>query len=613
MTASSHHRPDLDGLRGLAVVLVLVFHAWPSVLPGGFVGVDVFFVISGFVVTQLLQRELAANQFTVRRFFTRRVNRLAPALLLVTACTIFAAMRWLSPTLLTMTAGHALTGLTSTANLLHAVQAGYFDAVSGVKPLLHLWSLSVEEQFYVAVALAVAVGVSRRWKALPWVWGLLVLSFIGCVALTFSSAKVAFFLPFTRAWELLAGVLVALRGERLGRTAHAAAGLVLVLGTAVLLDGAQPGWLVVLPVVGTSMLLATRDTWVGRALSRPALVWLGGISYPLYLWHWPLLTFGRLSTPVVQHHVVGLVAVLASVVLAAATSRWLERPIRVAQRVSTAVAALAVSLGLVALSADAMLHADRYSSRGPLVAEISRFEREYDFATDARLKQCWLVDDAVGGFEADCIDTAPAAGRLVYVWGDSHAARLTAGLRALQAERPTFRLAQRTRSSCPPVAGVGVRACRESFSAHLEELERLAPQVVVLGARWRGLPSLEPLKRTLAEVKRRVPGARIQVVGPMPEWQVGLPWVLTLQVGETLPERLVPETFAAQQAFDEDVRSVVSAAGVEYHSSMQSLCTPIEGCLVTLSRQPLMLTSWDYGHLTTPAAKVIARRVASSW
>lgn len=607
------------------MTLVVLFHAWPSLLGGGFVGVDVFFVISGFVVGRMIQRQLDAGTFRVMTFFVRRVNRLAPALLLVLLTTLAFAVAMLSPTLLALLVAHAAAALALVANLLLALQSGYFDQLAEVKPLLHLWSLAVEEQFYLLVPFAALLArrlprITRSLTALT-----ALASLAASVWLTKEAPQWAYYLPVTRAWELLAGVLVAQRTEPLAagtrwlREGLSLIGLAGVLGAAVFFDKTTPfpgAWALV-PVVGSALLLWTGpETLVGRVASARLLVGLGLVSYPLYLWHWPVLTLGRLALEP-EHHAIATPLFLAgSLALAWATFRFVERPVRERQSrlIAFGLVATAAGLALAFTTLQLRLTPEDWAFRNPAAAKVARFERDYDHATDARFGTCWLIDER-GPDDESCIE-APGGDALplVVVWGDSHAARFSAGLRALRADRPTFRVGQRTRSSCPPLFGVGTTVCREGNRLVVEELQRVQADVVVLNARWSGYSKPLLLRETLLRLHEVLPKARLIVVGPAPEWRVSLPWSISMHVGvEAVPERLRPRDIAKQQAFDRLVGETARAAGATYVSALEGLCTAEGDCLVRLSDEPFMLTTWDYGHLTTPAAKTLARRVAMSW
>jgi peptidoglycan/LPS O-acetylase OafA/YrhL len=347
------YRPDIDGLRALAVVLVVLFHAFPTVVKGGFIGVDVFFVISGFLISGIIYDNLDSGTFRFTDFYGRRIRRIFPALLLVmAACLAFGWFAMLADEY-KLLGKHTASGAGFIANLTLWGESGYFDGAADSKPLLHLWSLGIEEQFYVLWPLALWAAHRARAPRLALCLVLAAASFALNTALVHGNPVAAFYSPLTRFWELLAGSVLAYFATPAGQAAlagkallrrllapapgaadvYAASGLVL-LGLAVALitpARAVPGWWALLPVLGTCcLLIAGSGAWFNRViLSAPTLVWVGLISYPLYLWHWPLLVFARLaeynSTPPWP---IRLAAVALSVVLAWLTYILLEKRLR---------------------------------------------------------------------------------------------------------------------------------------------------------------------------------------------------------------------------------------------------------------------------------------------
>lgn len=351
--AHPKYRPDIDGLRTIAVLSVVVFHAFPSALPGGFIGVDIFFVISGYLISTILFNSLQDGRFQFRDFYARRVRRIFPALLLVLVATY--ALGWSS--LLTAEFGqlgkHIAGGAGFVANLVFWSEAGYFDTAGETKPLLHLWSLGIEEQFYIVWPLLLwACWRARSSPRLLFglTLALLAASFALCVWLTPSDPTAAFYAPYTRFWELLAGSALAWVAGRRRRDAPGApqaptwvsqprgAGMMSWSGCALLLAGlvvispatAFPGVWALLPVLGAVLvILAGPRAWLNRVvLSHPWMVAIGLISYPLYLWHWPLLSFARILNGGTPDAVIRLLAVVLAIALAALTYLWVERPIR---------------------------------------------------------------------------------------------------------------------------------------------------------------------------------------------------------------------------------------------------------------------------------------------
>ena len=341
--AASAYRPDIDGLRAVAVGAVIVFHAFLRQHFGGFVGVDIFFVISGYLITGILLREMDEGAFTFARFYARRVRRIYPALVIVLAATLLFGWVNLFNEDFRKLALHAASAAGFLINLVLYREAGYFDTASDAKPLLHLWSLGVEEQFYILwpVILLIAHKAARRWgrPVVAVVLGVLMLaSFAQAALLMRHDISAAFFLPLPRGWELLAGAALALahaRGHVLqpGPRLAAALGLTgaaLIAATLVFItpDRPFPGWSAIPPVLGAVLLIAAGPTgWFNRVVMGQApLRWLGQLSYPLYLWHWPLLAYAAIAG--FDSLTARAICMVAALALAWATVRLVERPLR---------------------------------------------------------------------------------------------------------------------------------------------------------------------------------------------------------------------------------------------------------------------------------------------
>ncbi|HEY5757135.1 MAG TPA: acyltransferase family protein, partial [Steroidobacter sp.] len=339
-----HYRPAVDGLRGVAVLAVLGFHAFPENVPGGYVGVDVFFVISGFLITSIIARQLTHADFSFSDFYWRRVRRLFPALILVLAATLALGWLLLLPNEFKQLGKHATAAAAFVANFALWRESGYFDTAAEFKPLLHLWSLGIEEQFYL-VWPAVLVTLWKRRTALLVVLSTLVLaSFVLSVSLAQSAPIANFYWPVSRFWELGAGCLLALSMEQRAATGLERgystavsnilpiAGLALILASIAAFDTSTPfpGWPALLPVTGSLLILATPgDGWFQRhVMGSRYLVWAGLISYALYLWHWPLLSFLNILEAGLPPLALRWLALVSSFLLAWLTYRYVELPIR---------------------------------------------------------------------------------------------------------------------------------------------------------------------------------------------------------------------------------------------------------------------------------------------
>lgn len=338
-TTLPHYRPDIDGLRAVAVLSVVIFHALPDEawLPGGFVGVDVFFVISGYLISKILFNEIELHRFSLASFYGRRIRRIFPALAVCLAAVMAYGFVVLMPSELAQLGKQVFFGASFVSNFALWGESGYFDRAATSKPLLHLWSLGIEEQFYILwppllwIAFKLKVAIGRL------IVGLLVASFAVNVALSLTDTSSDFYLPFSRFWELLAGAALAWRRDiplNAGlKHVISLAGIVAILVSARFFtsDMRFPGWLALLPVAGSvAIVLAGPNAFVNRTiLSNRVAVSVGLISYPLYLWHWPLIAFAYVIRGKPPTILMAFGIVIASLLLAWATYRFIERPVRV--------------------------------------------------------------------------------------------------------------------------------------------------------------------------------------------------------------------------------------------------------------------------------------------
>ncbi|MBU3665929.1 MAG: acyltransferase [Chthoniobacterales bacterium] len=335
------YRPDIDGLRAVAVIAVMLYHAFPGIFRGGFCGVDVFFVISGFLITGLILADIDVGQFSLGNFYARRIRRIFPALAVVLILCLLGGHRMLLPEEFHLLGQHVVASVGFFENVLLERTVGYFATAAEKLPLLHLWSLAVEEQFYLVFPLVVLTAVRLRWR-LSWFLGaVLLLSFAANVWISHRNPNAVFYLAWYRVWELLAGSLLALlwRGGKLPANKPTANVLSVcgAIGLAVSLawlnpSMVYPSWRAAVPVASTVLLIAAGpDTWFNRRLlSIKVLVGIGLVSYPLYLFHWPLLSFLHIRDGDVFYHSSGgrIAALMTATVLAVLTYAFIERPIR---------------------------------------------------------------------------------------------------------------------------------------------------------------------------------------------------------------------------------------------------------------------------------------------
>lgn len=341
---SLKYRPDIDGLRAIAVLSVVGFHAFPHFIKGGFIGVDIFFVISGFLISTILFENLENNTFSFSTFYKKRIKRIFPALILVLAFCLTLGWFALFPVEYKELGKHVSGGAGFISNFLLWKEAGYFDLSAESKPMLHLWSLGIEEQFYILWPLLIWLGWKLRFNLMGITIFIVLLSFVFNIKGISSDAVATFYSPQTRFWELLSGSLLAYvllfkaknfhsssKGPAL-KNAASIIGLAIIALCAFTFKKTIlfPGFWALLPVLGAVlMIIAGRESLMNRlVLSHPAMIWVGLISYPLYLWHWPLLSFSYIMVGEYPNKIIRISAVLISIALAWLTYKFVEKPIR---------------------------------------------------------------------------------------------------------------------------------------------------------------------------------------------------------------------------------------------------------------------------------------------
>jgi peptidoglycan/LPS O-acetylase OafA/YrhL len=566
------------------VLAVIVYHAafaWRGItlLPGGFLGVDVFFVISGFLITSIILRELKTTErFSFARFYERRARRILPTLFLVMLVSLPFAWGLMVPSALREYSGSGLSSLFFGSNFWFWLENSYTAEISQLKPFLHTWTLSVEEQFYVffPILLIVTWKLFKRWTALF----VVVLGLVSLQLAEYGShrfADAAFYLLPSRGWELLAGAILAFfpvgNRSRNGFVSSAieiapALGIFMIIVSMVTFHETMrhPSYVTAFPIIGTLLFIryATDASRTTRLLSTPLLVGVGLISYSLYLWHFPVFVFARLSDiPLTIPVKLALVAL--SVGLAICTYFGVEEPFRRKSIIPTAPFTWVAGVTFVLLAG---VFAAIFTGRA-LPAKYAKtqdiLDFQYTYQPIFREGTCFLAPQdmepfatqapgsSVGPFD-DCeTKNASPEKPTLFLWGDSHAAHLFAGYDAEYADR--YNIVQRTASACAPVLGRQVNArpgCREINDRVFQEILETKPDRVVLAAYW-WVGSSESMRATLDALKTNGIES-IEIVGPVPRWETSMPVMLSEMVsaGKPIPvylsEGLQPDLFKRLRA-----------------------------------------------------------------
>lgn len=337
--AHPKYRPDIDGLRAIAILAVVAFHFFPGKMPGGFIGVDIFFVISGFLISTIIFSSLERDRFSLVEFYVRRTRRIFPALILVLiSCLTFGWLLLLADEYKQL-GKHTAAGAGFIQNFILWCESGYFDNSAETKPLLHLWSLAIEEQFYIFWPLLLTFVWNRHWSFLRIAASIAAVSFVANIYLVLSGHQTAaFYLPFSRFWELMIGCVLAYVVLHMPKLIEGHKNLQSFFGFALLVvgfillneDRDFPGWWALLPTVGAFFIISAGPTsWLNeKLLANKPMVWIGLISYPLYLWHWPILSFVNIYLTAPPTREIKLLIFILSVLMAWITYQFVERTIR---------------------------------------------------------------------------------------------------------------------------------------------------------------------------------------------------------------------------------------------------------------------------------------------
>lgn len=617
------YRADIDGLRAVAVLSVVGFHAYPQWFRGGFIGVDIFFVISGYLISAIIFGNLQRDSFTYQEFYRRRVRRIFPALVVVLLTCLGVGWFGLLASDYEQLAQHTLGGTSFVSNFVLWRESGYFDSNAEAKPLLHLWSLAIEEQFYILWPLLLGWVWKRKWNFFVVTSAVALLSF-GVNLLSFPGhATAAFYSPLSRFWELMMGGLLAYavlyRPILIARyrNAQATAGVAFLgVGMALVTSAsAFPGWWALLPTLGAVLLIAAGpDAWFNRlVLASRIAVWFGKISYPLYLWHWPLLSLALILNnyePNSRWVRIGLV--LSSIVLAWLTYKAVETPIRTRGSISTRqivgafcfVAALAGAVVFFAGVPQRPVNLDATK------VFLDHYKKLHKFGlSDYYQERCdfynWHTRGNKGAIDDAC--TAVSGDRPVYLlWGDSHAQALSLGFR--QNISPEAQLALIATSGCSPKLkddpenGANKPACRASNEFAMEFIKKNKPaRVFVAQAGKHELTDWFEMARFV-----RANHGELVLIGPAPQWQPSLPIIIAKDL--KIQKHYVSEGLdVVPIGTNEKLRETYLGTDVRFVSLIDGLCRANECLAKVPSNDSFNLLALDYGHLTPAGSDFVVR------
>jgi peptidoglycan/LPS O-acetylase OafA/YrhL len=651
------YRSDIDGLRAIAVLSVVGFHAFPNWIKGGFIGVDIFFVISGFLISIIILGSLERNEFSFAAFYSRRIKRIFPALLLVlSACYAFGWFALLADEYKQL-GKHIAGGAGFVSNFILWNENGYFDNSAETKPLLHLWSLGIEEQFYIIWPSLLWLAWKLRLNLLTVILAVAAISFALNIGKVHSDAAAAFYSPQTRFWELSLGSVLAYIGlNKPGlfgslkrkpdtiaythpleanadslRNTQSVSGAALIAASIFLItkDSRFPGWYALLPTLGTALIIsAGAQAWLNRViLSHRVLVWFGLISFPLYLWHWPLLSFARLIESEVLSRETRIALVFSAIILAWLTYILVERPIRSGAHGKVKTIALFFLMALVGYAGfncfeqnglsfrlkDRKEYAEYFENSLPewkyfernSLSEKYRYECNLYDVHKYRIGQSTKIPLKIA---TSCFQRNSAYDHSVLLWGDSHAQHLYFGLK--NHLPPDWQILQIASSGClPDIAPEDSETnyCVRSNWLALKTIKDARPDTVIVaqnvGHDYNQLNKIALLLQKLG-IRRTL------FIGPTPHWTTDLPKIIITKLWLSTPRRtyvgLDKEVLDANAVLQQNLHQ---SASVIFVNLIDFFCNNA-GCLIYLGDDKKTgITSYDYGHLTSVASDYLAQNL----
>jgi peptidoglycan/LPS O-acetylase OafA/YrhL len=616
------YRPDIDGLRALAILPVIIFHAGLG-CPGGFIGVDIFFVISGFLIASLILKEIDDGSFSLVMFWERRIRRILPALFVVVVATLAAGWFLYLPEDFDLMAKSVVALALLMSNFFFWKHTGYFSAGLDTKPLLHTWSLAVEEQFYVLFPLLlIFLARHKRFPIARILFCLAVGSFALSVAGCYSRPDATFYLLPTRAWELMIGAFLAAMPARpfakawLNQTA-ALSGLALIVYSIFCYTRKTrfPGLAAMPPCLGAALIIFSgggKRTLISRVLALRPVVFIGLISYPLYLWHWPLLAFSEYDSVATQSWQLRVALLLASAALAVASWKWIETPFRTRSLCPRRPRLFALAggsmLALLVIGGGIHLHHGIPSRLSAKVLMLDGYRSHYAFRNEITPQQ------AAAGKFAELGAQSTNQPIEILLWGDSHAMAVASALDEL-CRRYSVRGVAATHSSTAPILGYNSHYNQASLHENslafaqsvVEFIAQRHVKTVIMAAHWRmyGPPDLVDSK--LASTVRTLiaSGASVYVLKdvPVPDFDVPRAAALTvMHHGDLTRLATPPEKYADDNYYYESILSRASRLGATVLDTPQYLLNR-NGSYDVIRDDKVLY--WDTSHLTVEGAKLL--------
>lgn len=609
---SIKYRSDIDGLRAIAVLAVVLYHGFPEYLPGGFAGVDVFFVISGFLISSIIFKEIAEKKFTFAMFYSRRIRRIFPALITILIATLAMGYFFLKPNELNSLGLHLTAASTFGSNILLWNESGYFDTQSKFKPLLHLWSLGIEEQFYIIWPLLVFyIHKFDKKNVAKLIFLIIISSFALNLFLIKKNPEATFYLPFTRFWELLIGCGLAYsftyHNQFVKKYFEKFASLFSILGVSLIfssfffLKESQPfpGFLALIPTMGAFFYIAASETAIMNRMASK-LTYIGLISYPLYLWHWPVNFYlNNIFTLSKDLFIYKAGAIIFSIVLASMTYHLIEKQVR---RFNNQILIPILTLILFTLGGTGYyLHYNDGSFQYIPSAIKPFYNSNYDYAEEYRLHNCFMVPSGTD-FKEFCKMNDFPNGKKVLLWGDSLAAHLYQGLKVI-AKKNEFNLIQYTGSACPPIFYTDLENpyCKNLNKIILEKILSIKPDIIIMSGNW--LAYKEVNQKNLVDTIKTVKAAKVILIGPFPYFKLNpsSTVIINYSISHKVSDYDDPSNLEVSEKLkikDNEFQAFALSNNIDYLSPVELMC-PNLSCLISTKidnrSEPIYWDNIHYG------------------
>jgi peptidoglycan/LPS O-acetylase OafA/YrhL len=621
------YRSEIDGLRAIAVISVIIYHAEFTirlnnvsykVFPGGFLGVDIFYVISGYLITYLIYENIKKNSFLFLDFYERRARRLLPMLFLVISMSLVVGWMLMMPNQLKDFSGSALASLFFVSNFWFLITDSYFAESSALKPLLHTWSLSIEEQFYIIFPPFLYFLYKKKIRQIKLLFVVLILISLSLATLgSFYFTDINFYILPTRVWELLAGGILAFyhansKTKKISKYGNLLSllGVILILSSVFLFNAniPHPSFFSSFIILGTGLIIFFRNEngFIKKILSTNIFVGAGLISYSLYLWHFPVFAFKKIKSPNLSNFD-KLETILLVIALSILSYYLVERPFRNRKIILKKLffTCITIFFTFLLISCFYIYKKDGIPERYPdKILKLIDFK--YNYSKAYQTGRCHIEAKSIFKkvFFEDCKIKIDANKKKLYLWGDSLGAHLYPGIKSKYKDK--YNIWHRSADACKPILLFSENkknsSCIKINKFIFNEIVKIKPDKIFLSAGWTD-DDLIYIKKIIEKLRKNNIN-NIYLVGPSPRWHDPLPKLLLkrYRITKKIPEYMYDKNQVIKSNLDKKFSSFAKKNLIKYMSPLKILCTKDYKCLTKVGEEADSITNWDENHFTEKAS-----------